>query len=103
MNLDQIIKFHILNSVLLSLLQFDSLETKIQARSSCQLILSIGNGHRRAWDEGVLKSIGFTSIPGEIKTSREYGDISKIYLKHLKPVQKLDKPRKRVGSAVFVM
>ena len=86
-------KYHILNSVLLSLLQYGvSLEIKIHARCSCQLMISERSSHR-SWDEGELQSIGFTSIPGEIKASGF--DMSKIYLKHLKPDEKLDLPRTR--------
>ena len=94
-------KYHILNSVLLSLLQKESLEIKIHARCSCQLMISERSGYR-AWDEGELQSIGFTSIPGEIKTT--YNTMSKIYLKHLKPDEKLDLPQTEDGSefAIFV-
>ena len=95
-------KYHILKSVLLSLLQdYESLEIKIHARCSCQLMISESSDFR-AWDEGELQSIGFTSIPGEIKTS--ICDMSKIYLKHLKPGKKLDLPQRKGGGnvAVFV-
>ena len=92
-------KYHILNPVLLSLLQDMSLEIKIQARCSCQLILSTFDG-LRAWEEGLIQSIGFTSIPGEIKISPYV--ISKIYLKHLKPDEKLDLPRTRNDSALAI-
>ena len=86
-------KYHILDSLLLLLLllQGDSLEIKIQARSSCQLIVSTYDVKWRAWDEGELQKFGFDSIPGVIETS--YGIMSKIYLKHLKPEEKVNLPR----------
>ena len=96
-------KYHILNSVLLSLLQsWESLEVKIQARCSCQLIISTHDYYGMAWDEGELQKFGFTSIPGEIKTSHE--DMSKIYLKHLNPEEIVDLPRTRDcdSLAIFV-
>ena len=85
-------KYHILNSLLLSLLQ-NRLEIKIQARCSCQLIISTNDGTWRAWDEGELQNFGFTSIPGVIKTSHPNRDMPKIYLKHLKPDEKVDLPQ----------
>ena len=58
----------------------------------------------RAWDEGVLQSIGFTSVPGEIEVLCNVSDMKKIYLKHLKPDEKLDLPRTRDTPtlAIFV-
>ena len=97
-------RYHILNSLLFSSLQFefDWLEIKIQARCSCQLFLSTQDDSCMPWNEHELQSIGFTSIPGEIKTS--ICDMSKIYLKHLKPGKKLDLPQRKGGGnvAVFV-
>ena len=79
---NKIMKYHILNSVLLSLLQVsDSLEIKIQARCSCQLIIGSRDGSWRAWDDGELQKFGFTTIPGEIKTSGF--DMSKIWKERL--------------------
>ena len=94
--------YHILNSVLLSLLQYGetSRKIKIQARCSCQLFIGTHNGKWRAWDAGEMRKLGFTTIPGEIKTSD--CDMSKIYRKHLKPNEKVDLPRARDWAALAI-
>ena len=78
------------------------LKIDIQAKCNCQLIVSTPQDgtYYRAWDEGDLQSVGFTSIPGVIKTSGR--NMQKIYLKHLKPFEKVDLPQTRNWPIVAI-